>query len=121
MSTILTIPKSDTNTKIIYVVRNPKDVVCSFFHHLTAQHPDDGGFEGKFENFYTQWISGNIAFGKWTSHVAQWLEYCNSEHSNVLVVSFEAMKANLTQEMCRVAKHLGLSLSNEHIAKHCVR
>ena len=115
------IPRSDTKTKIIYVVRNPKDVVCSFFHHLSAQHPDDGGFEGSFENFYSQWIEGNIAFGKWTSHVEQWLEYCNSEHSNVLVVSFEAMKANLTGEMCRVAKHLGLSLSEEYIVKHCVR
>jgi sulfotransferase len=112
------IPREEA--KYIYVVRNPKDVVCSFFHHLKAQHPDDGGFEGPFEEFYEKWIRGDIAFGKWTSHIKQWLEFCGSSLKQVLVVSFEAMKANLSQEMCRISKYLELDLSDEIIEERCV-
>ena len=72
-----------------------KDVVCSFFHHLLLNILMTEVSDPLRVSI--KWIQGNIAFGKWTSHVEQWLEYCNSEHSNV-VVSFKIWK-NLTREM----------------------
>ena len=53
-------PRSDSSgAKYIYVVRDGKDVVTSFFHHLSNQ-ADSGGFEGTFEDFFGVSIFNNI-------------------------------------------------------------
>ena len=68
---------------------------------------------GDPSRFYSQWIQGNMhsESGRVMSSNGSNTTIPNG---NVLVVSFEAMKLNLTREMCRVAKHLGLSLSDVH-------
>ena len=49
-------PRSNSSgARYIYVVRDGKDVVTSFFHHLSNQ-ADSGGFDGTFEDFFS--VSG---------------------------------------------------------------
>lgn len=52
---------------LIYVIRSPLDTCVSFYHHLS--HQVQGGYEGTFDEFFQEWISGDIAFGSWMDHI----------------------------------------------------
>lgn len=101
--------------KYIYVVRDGRDVLTSFYHHMTNQHVEDGGFAGDFEAFFQQFLEGTIAYGKWSHHLASWMPHCTvGKHgeddaaSNILLVRYEDLKANLEKEVVRIADFLNL-------------
>jgi hypothetical protein len=112
-------PTSDDNddfpsVKYIYVVRDGRDVLTSFYHHLSNQHPDDGGFQGTFPEFLEQFLQGTIAYGKWSHHLASWMPVIESgrNHSSklpVLLVQYEDLKADLQGQIVRIGQFLGLS------------
>jgi hypothetical protein len=53
-----------TGGKLVYLTRDGRDVVTSFYHHLSHQTTEDGGFDGDFDAFFDQWMQGEIAFGR---------------------------------------------------------
>ena len=54
--------------KYIYVARNGKDVVHSYYH-LYKSHL---GFKGDFSEFFIRFMQGKLLFGSWFKHVAGW-------------------------------------------------
>ena len=52
--------------KVVYVCRNPKDTCVSYYHHcrlFADEHPED------FEHFADMFMSGNIFYGSYWSHL----------------------------------------------------
>ena len=104
--------------KYIYVVRDGRDVLTSFYHHMTNQHPDDGGFQGNFEEFFQQFLDGSVAYGKWSHHLMSWMPHVVGEKQNggkdeILLVRYEVLKDNLPQQVIRIANFLELVALNE--------
>ncbi|XP_010779236.1 sulfotransferase family cytosolic 2B member 1-like, partial [Notothenia coriiceps] len=59
-----------SKAKVIYVMRNPKDIlVSSYYFHQMAEFLDD---PGTFDEFIEKFLDGNVMFGKWTDHVKGW-------------------------------------------------
>eukprot|EP00940_MAST-03C_sp_MAST-3C-sp2_P002991 g2991.t1 len=114
------LPDPRHGSKFIYVVRNGRDVVLSFYKHLSNQAVDDGGITCSFEQFFSQWIEGALPYGSWTDHLSVWSKCLNNPLYDILLVSFEDMKHDLLGEMCRVARHLELDLTREEIQRDCV-
>jgi len=101
------------NSKVIYVMRRGKDVVHSFFQHLTHEIIDDKvSFEGTFNEFATDWMEGKLPFGRWTEHIKVWRE---NQLPNVLYLSYEEMKKDLKTAVHEVAQFLELDLAKDAI------
>lgn len=102
-------PRSATSqARYIYVVRDGRDVVTSFFHHLSNQ-ANAGGFEGTFEEFFDAWLDGSLPYGRWADHVRSWfLGVTGAAADRVLFVCYEDLKADLSSQLRRVASFLGL-------------
>ena len=49
--------------RYVYVVRDGRDCAVSFYKHLSAQAPEDGGYTKGWDTFFDEWIDGKIAFG----------------------------------------------------------
>lgn len=74
-------PYSQTYKKAIYIVREPKDVLVSYYFHSLKF----GEFNSNIDDFCNRFIEGRFAFGKWSDHVDSWLNQCE----NLLVIKYE--------------------------------
>ncbi|KAJ0065920.1 hypothetical protein NL108_000170 [Boleophthalmus pectinirostris] len=107
-----------SKAKVIYVMRNPKDVVVSFYYfHQSASFLED---PGTFEEFLDKFLEGKLAFGKWTDHVKSWRN--TKLGDRIMYITYEEMKEDLPAAVRSMSSFLGKNLSDEvinKIAYHC--
>lgn len=69
--------------KIIYIVRSPLDTCVSFYHHLANQI--EGGYNGSLNEFFDEWLAGQLPFGSWIDHVMSYATgFANGTTSNCI-------------------------------------
>ncbi|XP_025902298.1 sulfotransferase 1 family member D1-like [Nothoprocta perdicaria] len=109
------LPKSfwEQDCKVIYVARNPKDVVVSYyyFYQMAKIHPDPGTKEEFLQNF----MAGKVAYGSWYSHVKDWWE--KRKEKRLLYLFYEDMKQDPRPEVQKVARFLGKELPESLVEK----
>ncbi|XP_068105099.1 sulfotransferase 1C1-like [Hyperolius riggenbachi] len=99
--------------KVIYVARNAKDTLTSYFHfdkHVGI-HPDPE----PFEEYVRRFMKGDVGWGSWYDHVKDFWE-ARDKH-NILYTFYEDIKKNPQQEIRKVAKFLGKELSEDVLNK----
>ncbi|XP_033630668.1 sulfotransferase 1E1-like isoform X2 [Asterias rubens] len=103
--------------KMIYVIRNPKDVVVSLFHHGALMTPP-GKFS--FDFVFDGFLDGTLPYGNWWEHYLYFWERRNEDH--ILFLRFEDMKKDLRGTVLKISEFLGKSFSDETIdaiMDHC--
>ena len=116
--------------KYLYIVRDGKDVVLSFYHHLS--HQAEGRYEKSFDCFLDEWCEGEIAFGKWIHHLRKWQEALafsttNGSNGKCLLLRYEDMVDNLSREIKSIANFLfnnrndgsNMSITDERLEQLC--
>ncbi|XP_063054320.1 sulfotransferase 2B1-like [Engraulis encrasicolus] len=107
-----------SKAKVIYVARNPKDVmVSSYFFHQMASFLDD---PGTFDEFMDKFLAGQVLFGKWTEHVKSWKEADLGDR--ILHITYDEMVQDLKGAVKRFSDFLGCEMSEEtlqKVASHC--
>ncbi|XP_066508811.1 amine sulfotransferase-like [Hoplias malabaricus] len=103
--------------KVIYVARNPKDVLVSYYHfHKYAkmlETPKD------FNDFYEKFMDGRVYGSCWFEHVTTW--YSLRNEMNFLYITYEDMIKDLRSVVEKICEFLGRSLSEsemENVVKH---
>jgi hypothetical protein len=104
--------RAGCGARYIYVVRDGRDAVASFFFHLSNQ-ADSGGFEGTFADFFDGWLCGALPYGTWIDHVKSWLLRKGPAKDSVLVVHYADLKADLEAQLRRINGFLRLPLLDE--------
>ncbi|KAF7705065.1 sulfotransferase 2B1-like [Silurus meridionalis] len=99
--------------KIIYVIRNPKDVfTSSFYFYGMAPYLVNPGTADKF---LEKFLNGKILFGSWFEHVKGWLNA--KDQDRIFYISYEEMIQDLKGSVTKIAQFLGKPLSPEVIKK----
>jgi hypothetical protein len=91
---------------VIYIVRDPRDVAVSFYHHnLKARNIPDGY---PMEEFVRRFIAAEFdaKWGSWSEHVVSWLSLRQNDPAFILLL-YEDLKENPVQGLARVADFLG--------------
>ncbi|XP_066494535.1 sulfotransferase 2B1-like [Tiliqua scincoides] len=106
-------PKSflHSKAKVIYTVRNLKDVLVSsfYFHKVYKCMRDPGTMQDLLDNF----LSGNATCGCWFDHVKGWLAM--KDKPNVLINTYEEMQQDLRGSVERICRFLGKELTSQQI------
>ena len=67
--------------KYVYVVRDPLDVMISFYHHLSNRAVEDGGYTGTYDKFFEDFLNRTMVYGKWQDHIEAWLGQGNGNRN----------------------------------------
>nr|XP_004665421.1 sulfotransferase 1 family member D1 [Jaculus jaculus] len=101
------------NCKMIYVARNAKDVVVSYyyFYQMAKLHPEPG----TWEEFLDKFMTGKVSFGSWYDHVKDWWE--KRKDYRILYLFYEDMKEDPKREIKKLLKFLEKDLPDEVVNK----
>ncbi|KAM7420102.1 hypothetical protein PAMA_014690 [Pampus argenteus] len=103
---------SQKRGKVIYVARNPKDVLVSYyyFHKLATmlETPKD------FSDFFEKFIRGDVFGCRWFDHIKTW--YSHKADVNMLFITYEEMIQDLQSAVERISLFLGKELTDKQLA-----
>ncbi|XP_025150833.2 amine sulfotransferase-like [Bubalus kerabau] len=97
--------------KVIYVCRNPKDVLTSYFHFsnllVTLEASNNIG------DFMEKFLDGKVVGSLWFDHIRGWYEHRHD--FNILFMMYEEMKKDLRSSVLKISSFLEKELSEEDL------
>uniref|UniRef100_A0AAG5DK51 Sulfotransferase domain-containing protein n=1 Tax=Anopheles atroparvus TaxID=41427 RepID=A0AAG5DK51_ANOAO len=105
----------EKKAKIIYVARNPSDVVVSWYHLNRLYRTQ--GYVGDFETFYDYFERDLTPWSPYWSHIKEGWEARGRE--NVLFMFYEDMKRNLPETIRKTAAFLNRTVTEEQLDAMC--
>jgi hypothetical protein len=88
--------------KSVYLVRHVSDVAVSMYNARPWAS------EGSFKLFLQMFLEGRVdSYGPWQDHVNSWLD-AESKGADILVVSYEDLRADTEQVLLRILQFLGV-------------
>ncbi|KAM3851051.1 amine sulfotransferase-like [Vipera latastei] len=99
--------------KVIYVYRNPKDILVSYFHY----HNSFQGIENatNLEEYMQDFLSGNVASSLVFDHMKGW--YTHQNEFNILILCYEEIMQDLRGTVLQICKFVGKELSSQEVDK----
>jgi hypothetical protein len=102
--------------KVIYVVRDPRDVAVSYHYILIKDHHLPDGFP--MDEFLPLFLSGEtfgVKIGSWADHVMSWVKMRQATE-RFLVVRYEDLLEDTPRELARLAEFLEVPPDPQRIA-----
>ncbi|XP_076035137.1 sulfotransferase 1A1-like isoform X2 [Oratosquilla oratoria] len=100
-------------TKVVYVMRNPKDMCISYNHHCRMARFHD--FQGNMDLFVDYLTNDELFYGPYWNHVKE--GWKRRDHPRLYVLFFENLKADPVAEVRELDKFLGTDLTEEQMTK----
>jgi hypothetical protein len=98
--------------KVIYVVRDPRDVALSYYRYSTSL----GYFSGNLDDFLSDTLAGRVWPCSWLEHVNSWTLFERPGlPARMMVLRYEDIQSNPVESFSKVAEFLGISASNERL------
>lgn len=94
--------------KYVLMIRNPKDVCVSFYHHTNMF----ANFDMDFHSFFRHWITADFPCGDYFTFVKEYMD-AKEEGANLLLLSYENMKRDPASHIVKVAEYLGKDYVHE--------
>ncbi|KAG7492919.1 hypothetical protein MATL_G00019950 [Megalops atlanticus] len=96
---------------MLVVFRNPKDTAVSFYH-FSNKNPGLPTPES-WDAIYSEFMSGDVVWGSYFDHALAWEK--RIDDPNVMIVTYEYLKENLSEGVRQVSKFFNFTLSEEQI------
>jgi len=101
-------------TKTIYVMRNPKDTLVSYYHFY-RMNEYFGCYQGTWSEYFELFKARQIGLGDWFDMVLEWWQY--KDVYNIHFVKYEDLQRDLKGGVREIADYLGQPLTEEQLNK----
>lgn len=100
-----------SNNKVVYIVRDPRDVVISYYHYFNKTK--DNKIE--FNQFLKMFLKGDFnKFGSWRDNVGSWLG-AKQNSDNFLLIKYEDLLEDTYREFVKVCEFLNIKFDSKSI------
>ncbi|KAL4587474.1 hypothetical protein LXL04_000345 [Taraxacum kok-saghyz] len=108
------LPKSvlDNGCRIVYICRNPKDVLVSLFYYANRLRDKSIG-QLTFEEAFEMFTKGVIPLGPYWDHVKGYYMAALERPKEILFLTYEDMQKDTVNNVKRLAEFLGYPFSKE--------
>lgn len=101
--------------RVIYIVRDPRDVCISQFHFHRKRHVIEDEFP--LTDFVRNFVTGqNSSYASWGEHVASWLSTRHGK-PGFLMLRYEDMVADTPRELSKIGTFLDIEPDPQRIAQ----
>jgi hypothetical protein len=101
--------------KVIYIVRDPRDVAVSYYHFDRKRKKFGDGYP--VDQYIARFIAGEVDdYGSWKENVASWLATRQGSES-FLLLRYEDMLEHGAAGLAKVASFLGIERSPGQVAR----
>ncbi|OQR73993.1 sulfotransferase family cytosolic 2B member 1-like [Tropilaelaps mercedesae] len=100
--------------RYLMVVRDPKDVVVSLFHHtrnIDLYHYKDG----TMDHFFREFVEGRVEYGCYFRALLDYYWLSLRSPNNTLLLTYEAIQANKTAAIRKIANFIGVDLNEQRV------
>uniref|UniRef100_A0A3Q1GBX7 Sulfotransferase n=1 Tax=Acanthochromis polyacanthus TaxID=80966 RepID=A0A3Q1GBX7_9TELE len=97
--------------QMLVIFRNPKDTLVSYFHFSNNNPVLPSG--QSFDSYFSQFMSGDVGWGSYFDHAVAWDK--KMDDPNVMIVTYEALKQNLTEGVRQISTFFGFKLTEDQI------
>jgi len=105
--------------RVIYLVRDPRDVVLSYYDFSRKYGQIDDGYP--LERYVGDFVHGRLSsadWGTWAENVGSWIA-ARGHSPDFLLIHYEDLKAHTAQELSRMAQFLGLECDSKTL-RHAI-
>ena len=99
--------------RIVYLLRDGRDVAASYYHHHTRMARSPGGPCPFVEDFLAGRVDG---YGSWATHVLTALERRDRQPDDTLVMTYEDLRADTAGALTALLSWLGAQVDPDRIA-----
>jgi hypothetical protein len=106
-------PFDQNYQRVIYIVRDPKDVAVSQYHYQIKRKVLQDGHP--MEEWIPRFVAGETCpYGSWGENVGSWLA-ARQNHSGFLLLRYEDMIRHTDVELIKIANFLGIDPAPQRI------
>lgn len=112
--------EAQENLRYVYVVRNPKDTIVSYYHFYRANQ-SFGKYTGDFTGFLKMFYDNKLDYGNYFDHLRSYTKAKKEGKSKILIVKYEDVLKDKAGQVRRIADFCQKTLSEdaiERIVKH---
>ncbi|XP_063417921.1 sulfotransferase 1E1-like isoform X2 [Mytilus trossulus] len=111
----------DKRCKILFLQRNPKDVLVSLLSFLKGHTFIDSTIQ--WEEFISKYMELEVESSllNWFYYTRQWFEFLKEGHDNIYCLSYEDMKEDSVGEITKLAKFLEVEANNDLVKDIAVK
>lgn len=107
--------------KVIYIVRDPRDVVLSYYNFQRKYRQIDDTYP--LEKYVDDFVEGRLisrSWGTWAENVGTWIA-ARSKTPNFVLVRFEDLVEETNRELARLGTFLGVTVTKELLERAIAR
>lgn len=98
--------------KVVYIVRDPRDVAISYFYWMLKFNKFAGELDGFLDLFFD--LNG-ISYGRWDDHYRSWRENNDKVNRGVLFLKYEDLIDNTIDSIKTILSFININIDNDVI------
>lgn len=98
--------------KVVYIVRDPRDVAISYFYWMLKFNKYEGEINGFLDMFFDP---DGISYGRWDDHYESWIENSDKVNRGVLFLRYEELIDNTIDNIKTILNFININIDNDVI------